>query len=635
MRVYVDFESRSQVDIWESGAWVYAESPTTEILCLCYAIDDGPVITLTRANMAAGMKDINALIQAGAEFHAHNAYFERCMWRHKLTPIYGALPVPIKQWRCTAAKASTHALPRALEHCAEALRCTHKKDAAGNKVMRLIAKSTGPIDQEKLDRLYQYCAKDVEVEREIDKRLVDLSPKEQVVWYLDQFINDTGVAVDVEAIQKAIVVIEEETKRLTDELYTLTGGEVTAGTQRDAIKRYLEAQGCALPDLTKKTIVGALKEASGDNLRVLQLRQQLSLTSNAKYKALLAAVSPDGRVRDMLIYHGASTGRWTGKLFQLQNLPRPTDESTNYNTAIRLLKAGGLAMMYDNVLSVLSGCIRGMFIPTRGYEMGITDFAAIEARVVMWLAGETGGLSAFEAQDADTSVPDIYVMMARAIYGKPDLVKKNKIERQLGKQAILACGFGMGVDKFKQTCKNYHIDVTDALAERSVYTYRRTFKKVVNFWCAMESAAKKCVSTGKPQSVGLIGWRMDGEFLRMVLPSGRALSYHRPQVRADDTLTFMAVNNTTKKYEVERTWGGTLVENATQAVARDLMVEAMLRMVNRGFRILFTVHDEIVAEAPTGTKTENDVLEIVRTKPTWAAGLPVNAECEKVSRYKK
>jgi DNA polymerase len=607
-------------------------------MCLCYAVDDGPVVTLTRQTLAAGIIELDKLSGEGAEFHAHNAYFERSIWLNKLVPKYLADPIPIKQWRCTAAKCMAHALPRSLENAAAALDCKHKKDMGGNTVMRFIAASKGPIEQVKLDRLYKYCAQDVEVEREIDQRLPDLCPREQKVWFLDQYINDTGVCIDVDAVQKASACITEEVDELTKKLQTLSGGEINAGTQRDAIKNYLEKKGCKLPDLTKKTVTSALEKAGGDNFRILQLRQQLSLTSNAKYQALLDTVSTDGRVRDILVYHGASTGRWTGKLVQLQNLPKPTEADFNNVAPIRILKESpeSFKTLYaGSILQTLSASIRGMLIPTPGYEMFITDFAAIEARVVMWLAEEEMGLEIFRRQDSDPAIPDIYVHMARVIYNKAYLTKKNKLERQLGKQATLACGFGMGATKFQATCATYNIEVDENLATRAVQAYRSTFKKVVRFWYAMEEAAIRAVNTGKPVQIGKILWRMEGEFLRMRLPAGRDLVYHRPRVSAENRLSFMAANPVTKRYVPEDTWGGTLVENAVQGTARDIMVDSMLNMASNGFRILFTVHDELVVEALKGAKTPEDILKTVKNVPSWAAGCPINAECEKVERYKK
>lgn len=637
-RVYLDFESRSELDIWETGAWNYSCHSSTEILCLAYAIDNGPVTVLRMGKqMSEGVRVLNALVREGAEFHAHSAFFERSIWLNKLIPYYGAVPIGIKQWRCTAAKSLANALPKALENVAKALGCKHQKDMAGHKVMMMLARSKGPVPQDKLERLCEYCVIDVETEREIDQKLPDLDEKEQKIWFLDQYMNDMGVCVDLDAVHKAVEIIESETGILTEELQLLTNGEVNAGTQRDAIKSFLEKKGLNLPDLKKKTIIDALgNDQTGLTRRILELRQKLSLTSNAKYTSLINATSPDGRIRDLQVYHGASTGRWAGKLVQVQNLPKPPDLSVDYTVAIDVLKTDKAAfrMLYDDVLGTLSGCIRGMFVPSPSCDMFTTDFSAIEARVVLWLAGEEKGLELFRVQDTDPSKPDIYVYMARQIYGNESITKKNKPQRQLGKQATLGCGFGMGPVKFKATCETYGIIIDDSLAQRAVNGYRQTFPKVKAFWYDMETAAKRCVLTGKTQQVGHILWFMDGEFLRMKLPRGRNLAYHRPRVM-EDQLSFMGTNPVTKRYVPETTWGGTLVENATQAVARDIMVEAMMQMVVSGSNILFTVHDELVTEAPKDQVSVEDILKIVRTVPSWAAGCPINAECEKVTRYKK
>jgi len=626
-RVYIDFESRSQADIWTCGAYRYAEDPTTEILCLAWAVDDGPVRGATKGHeLKQSICELNALVVEGAEFHAHNAFFERCMWRFQFSPKYSARPIPIRQWRCTAAKVAAHALPRALANAAGALGCTHKKDLDGAKVMKALASSTGPIDDVRLRRLLEYCEQDVRTERDIDQKLPDLCASEQEVWFMDQFLNDTGVCVDRDAVEKAVALVASATEEGNKELFTLTGGQVDAGTKREAIKKYLEQKGVKLPNLQKATVKDAITTAGGDNLRILQLRQQLSLTSNAKYSAFLAATSPDGRIRDLLVYHGASTGRWSGKLVQIQNLVKATIKPEAINAAVGVLKTSpeAFASVYD-VLPTLSSCIRGMLIPTPGHKMFITDFAAIEARVVMWLAGEEKGLKAFAEKDADPSVDDIYVRMAKQI--------SPTATRQLGKQTVLGCGFGMGVQKFIDTCAKYEVAITPALAERAVGTYRKMFSKVPRFWYAMEDAARQTIVSGKPHKVGLLKFFIDGDFMRLRLPAGRTIVYHHPRVDAEGSVSFMAVNSITNKYEREQIWGGKLVENAVQATARDLMVAGMFGLLRAGYRILFTVHDELVVESKSGSCEE--VRSIVCRVPTWAKGCPVNAECESAERYRK
>lgn len=640
---------------------MYSQHPTTEIYLLAFAYNNGPIIPIKfypwlqepwSKDTCAKIQEIEARVREGAEFHAHNAFFERCMWANIMVPRFFVEPIPLRQWRCTAAKMAAHALPRSLEKAALALELKSQKDMEGSKLMKKVANSTGPIPADMHERMNQYCMQDVAVEREADLKIPDLTDKEQRVWFLDQYINDTGVMIDRPACKKAVEVINIETERLTNQLKELTNGEISAGTQTVAIRNYLARNGVVLENLQKKTVSDTIKGAEEKVRRVLELRQQLSLTSNAKYNSFLSVCSNDGRVRDTLVYHGASTGRWTGKLVQLQNLVKPSSEDFDNQGPVSILVNSGYEGMStffgDQVLNTLSSCIRGMLIPTVGYEMFITDFAAIEARVVMWLADEQVGIKMFEEGDKDPSIPDIYVKTAWKIFNNKTLVKKNKKERQVGKQTVLGCGFGMGIPKFQETCDKYSVDLgprtvtlsrqgedvrVSPLAQDAVNGYRSMFSKVVDFWYALEEGAKRAV-LGHPTQVGKVVCYVEGEFLYIKLPSGRNLAYHRPKITGD-RVTFMAENSVTKRYSVETTWGGTLVENVTQAVARDLMVESMLHLASTGFRILFTVHDELVVEAPRGTKSEKDVLQIVRTVPTWAKGCPVNAECEKAERYKK
>lgn len=638
-KIYLDFESRSQVDIWKTGAYRYAEDLSTEIICLAYACNDGPICVRQKGNsLLAIVPRLNQYIQEGWEFHAYNAYFERSIWHFKMVKQYGALPIPIKQWRCTMSKCLVCGLPGKLEKAALALNTKNRKDMVGNKLMLQLASTTGYIDPDKLKRLMEYCVQDVITEREIDTRLPDLSPDEQRTWFMDQYINDTGVNTDIKAVKNAARIIRDETKVLNDELYRLTGGVVNAGTKTAAIKRFMESKGLKLPNLQKQTIKDALKDTDGTNLRVLQLRQQLSLSSNAKYQSLIDSVSSDSRLRDILIYHGASTGRWSGKLFQLQNLVRPTITQKDIQSAIQLIKAVPLTFdLYyaPNVLSTLSSCIRGMLIPTKGYDMFTADFSAIEARVIMWLSGDKTGLEAFRSQDADPSVPDIYVLMARNIHRKKHLTKKDKTERELGKRAVLGCGFGMGIDKFQATCEKYGIKLDLNLAKTAVNSYRSTFGAVPTFWREVEDAARKTILTKNPHSYRRITWRMAGEFLTMQLPSGRLLYYVHPRVETDGNISYMTTDSVTKKFVRTSAWGGKLAENAVQATARDIMRDAMFRIIHAEYRILFTVHDELVFEAQKNTKTVEHALGLIKIIPVWALGCPINAECEKTDRYKK
>ena len=634
MKVYIDFESRSKADIWATGAWVYSRHPSTEIMCFAYAVDneDPVIVTPIEARRPGGR--LLELIRSGAEFHAHNAYFERSMWANIMVARHGWPVIPLKQWRCTAAKALSHGLPKSLDEVAKALGVAHLKDAVGKRTMLKVAKSEGLVPAEDLQTLFQYCKQDVLVERDIDRALPDLHPYEQRVWFLDQIINDRGVCVDIPAVQRAIDIIGTETETLQLEIAGLTQGELDGVSRRNAVMYWLKKKGLDMENLQKATVAKAVETAGGATKRVLEIRQQLNLTSNAKYQALIDATDTDFRLRDHLLYHSAITGRWGGKLVQVQNLPRGMDIDTN--AAIDTMMAGGydtLSMIYGpQLLNVMSSCIRGMFVPTAGCQMFVTDFAAIEARVLFWLADDKTGLKMFRDYDADPNIPDPYVQMARRIYGNNKLTKANKKERFLGKTTILGSGYGMGIQKFVSTVQAYGMGISDEVASSAVQHYRSTFVNVPAFWNGMETSAKTCVLTRQPQQVGRLVWYLAGDFLYLRLPTGRSIAYHTPRIE-DGQLTYMATDVQTKRYAPKETYGGKLAENCTSAVARDLMVEAMLKFAAEGYRILFTVHDELVLEHPKGSV--EDVLRVMRSVPSWAQGCPVNAEAIETGRYKK
>ncbi len=650
MNIFLDFESRSRADIWTVGAWEYARHPSTEVLCLAYAIDDGPVhivpygpasntgwdLIVSRAEA-----EIKFAIEKGAVFHAHNAYFERCIWRHVLAPKYGLPQIPLKQWRCTAAKACAHGLPKSLEGAAAALGLPVRKDKLGRSVMLKLCKPNkdGGWNEnvEDFRRLFDYCKRDVEVERAIDRAIPDLCPQEQTIWFLDQIINDTGIYCDIEAVDAARLARDRESERLRAALARHTGGALDGVSRRNAVLDWLKKQGVDLANLQKATVRDAIEKAPEHVKFVLAARQQLGLTSNAKYDTLRGSAGADNRLRDTLVFHSASTGRWGGKLVQLQNLPRGDEKDTD--SLIELLKAGGLELfsLFCNTspLNALSSCIRGMFTATPGCDLFVADFAAIEARVVMWLAGAENGLEMFRKQDADPTYPDIYVQMARRVLGRNDLTKADKTERQLGKQIVLACGYGMGHVKFQQTCATYGIECDEELAQKSVQMYRSTFDTVRKFWYAQEEAFRMCLTQGKTVTCGPVSYRKTGDWIYCRLPSGRELAYHKARVETDGRLSHMTTCTMTKKYVRRDTYGGKLTENITQAVARDLMAAAMLRLHKRGYRILLTVHDEIVAERAEGSGSIGEVIDLMTTVPDWAKGCPIAAEGWKGTRYKK
>ncbi len=653
--IHLDFETRAIVDIYKTGAWLYAAHPETKILCMAYAIDDGPVELLKKEWFERGFGPPEDLKNALAEGHnvcAHNAFFEINVWGQKLWAD-GWPNVPLEKWRCSMAKVLSHALPAKLEKCALALDSEYKKDMEGHRIMLKLSKPRKPTkknpdlwhnDPADFEKLYNYCKQDVETERAVDKAIPDLSQKEQKVWFMDQIVNTRGVQVDNGAVEDALRLIDEYTEELKYEVSVLTGGFLDGVSRIQRAIKWISKQGLDLPDFQKATIQEALTNNTLPRKirRVLQIRQQLGKTSVTKYEALSNATGADGRLRDILMYHGASTGRWSGKLVQIHNLPKGNIKDTD--SCVEILKSGDkdfFEMMYPSVMTALSACIRGMLIPKEGNDLVVSDYSAIEARVVMWLAGAEVGIQEFE--DADEGLgEEIYVKMAQRVFNNPDLTSDDEKERQLGKTIILGCGFGMGVKKFYATCLSWGIEISESLAKKSVDMYRSTYKAVRNMWYDQERAAIKAVRTGKKTYSGKIVWARHKQFLYCKLPSGRCLAYPYPKIEKKekwgtmrDTLTFMGIDSKTKQFVRQETYGGKLTENITQAVARDLLAEAMLRCDEAGYKVVFSVHDELVAEIPEKFGSVTEFENIMCESPAWSEGCPIAAEGWRGKRYKK
>lgn len=640
-KLYIDFETRSRVDIFESGAAKYAASPSTEILCLAYAIDDGPVQIIRREDiilypLVDPFEELRNLSNNKEYiFYAHNSIFEQLIYKHILTTRFGFNTLPVNRWRCTAAKALSVGLPKSLEDAAKALDAAYQKDLSGRQTMLRLCKpqANGQFIEsaEQFAKLEAYCTQDVETERAIDKALPELHPFEQYVWFEDQVINHRGVHVDTVALAKCLETIEKETKRLKEVAKTLSGGLLDGTSRRQAVLDYLKKKhGVVLPDFTKATVEKAITEGKipQEALELLRVRQQSGLTSTAKYIALNNAIDDDGRLRDAFIYYTAGTGRWGGKLVQLQNLPKPKFDSDLGVEMILAYDYETLRIMYPNIMELLSSCVRGMFAAAKGKELLVADYSAIEARVLMWFCDEVEAVQMFREGK------DIYVEMAKRI--------SRDAPRQLGKQAILACGYGMGDKKFKTTCETYDIQVSETLAKAAVNAYRATYPKVRNMWYAQERAAIQAVSKGGRIACGRVEWEKRGNFLWCRLPSGRSLAYHKPEVKTSESdfgeqsrLTYMATDSMTKQYIRKDTYGGKIIENIIQATARDILANALIEAERKGFPPVMHVHDEIVVEVPEG---KGDVQEFVKTicaLPKWAEGCPITAEGWKGTRYKK
>jgi DNA polymerase bacteriophage-type len=695
--LHLDCETRSPVNLKTTGAYVYFDHPDTDLWCLAYAFDDEPVQLWTPGEPCP--EDIAEHIEAKGRLVAHNASFERLAFAKILGPRYG-WPVPkLTQWYCTMAMALAQALPAGLEDACAVTQTAIQKDAKGGRVMKQMSKPRRPRkgepadallwwdDATRLQTLYDYCMTDVEAERLLEKRLRPLSNFEQRIWWLDQEINDRGVAVDIELCEAALRIVDEQRERLDREMRQITNGEVAGTGAVNQIKAFLkDIEDLDVGEsLAKDTVIELLirDDISPRARRVLELRQEGSKTSVAKIDALLNGTQSDGRSRGLLQYHAASTGRWGGRRFQPQNIKRPVIEDVN--SAIEIVRTGSLDLveaMYGNALGVVGDCLRGMVIAPKGRKLLAADYSNIEGRVLAWLAGEQWKLEAFQLFDQGKG-PDLYKLAYAKAFGMdPDDVDKS--QRQVGKVMELALGYQGGPGAFQAMAVGYGVKVGDQWDELKAAASDRVLDRVkdgwerrgkssgmegrtwcaaellktlwrdahpcsVGFWHEMEKAAIAAVKHGEEYEVGRIRFRKKGSFLTMELPSGRPLYYAFPKIDKlatpwrdendeivyKDTLYFKGTDSVTKQWRVQTTYGGSLVENACQAVARDVLADALLGLEAWGYRTVLTVHDEIVAESSERSGTAEHFSELMTVLPDWADGLPLVAEGYEDRRYRK
>lgn len=678
-RVTFDFETRSTVNLKKSGAFKYSLDPSTQPTCLA-ARADNQTFFLTMEEVNRPWADIpqnfrfewRMQLKKKSVFIAHNAFFERCIYNNILVKRYEWPEIPWEFWRCTAAKAAACALPRSLEKAGEALKLRTQKDRRGYAAMMATCKPTRQwvAWKKRKDRgfqdpepplflephtapevfrtLYQYCKIDVLSEEELDQSLPDLSSQELEIWQLNQLLNWRGLRIDIPTVRKIVLMMDEESKKKLKELDSLTMGLVTKPGARNSILEFLSIEGIELPNLQAKTVDASLEgfTLSPDMHRLLQIRKALTMTSTKKYYSFLERANDDDRVRDILMYHGASTGRDTGTGIQPHNFPRGViriDKKRPYAAVdnvtacepetLRLLYGDSLAMLFSSIL-------RNMMIPTDGWELFVADFSKIEVAMLWWLADNEPGLKVLRAG------LDPYIYQAAANVNKPyQAFNDESPERQLGKAQVLGCGFGMGWEKFKLTAMNppYFLELTDTQAQAAVQSYRTVNAAVPALWKTYENCAVAATeSPGIIVKGGKCRFQVHNGFLWVKLPSGRKLAYADPRIawRETDygsrkTLEFWGVNPKTKKWAIERTWGGVLTENIVQASARDLMMPAMVRLEKAGYQALLMVHDEGICERKKGDGSLEEFVKILCEVPRWAVGCPIEAKGWSGLRYRK
>jgi DNA polymerase len=640
MRLFLDLETYCDTPI-AAGTHRYAER--AEILLFAYAIDDQPAQVIEHPTRT----EVRTLVEQADEIVVHNSHFDRTVLRHALG-IY----LPIEHVADTMVLALAHSLPGGLGQLCNILRVpTDKtKDAEGKKLIHLfckprparskIARATAHTHPAEWERFAAYARLDVEAMRELYQRLPrwNWSEYERQLWALDQAINDRGVAIDMALVEAAQRAVAETQATLAEDVQERTDGAVQAATQRDALLAYVAEQyGYRLEDLRGATVERLLEDDAipAEMRELLQVRLSACTTSVAKYDALARATSEDGRLRGTLQFCGASrTGRWAGRLFQPQNLPRPSLKQPEIDAAIDAMKAGAEAMLVDDVMAAASAAIRGCIVAPPGRKLVVADLSNIEGRMLAWLAGERWKIGAFEAFDLGDG-PDLYKLAYARAFNRP-AEHVTKDERQLGKVMELACGYQGGAGAFNTMGAIYGLTFEEAKAKSLVQAWRKAHEQTTSFWYDVQDAAIHAVRMpGERIRCRRIEIIRSGGWLRLILPSGRSLCYPSPRVE-DRKLSYMGINQYTRKWERLSTYGGKLVENITQAAARDVLADGMLRAEAAGYSVVLSVHDELITETPADPHyTVKGLAKIMATQPAWAKGLPLAAAGFETSRYRK
>ena len=682
--LYLDLETYSKTPITH-GTHAYAAD--AEILLVAYAFDDGPVSVYdcTDPNAIRDQNLTHALHDPKVMVVIHNSHFDRTILRH----VWGITP-KTSRIHDTMVQALSHGLPASLGMLCEVLGlpADKAKDKDGKRLINLfckpqgvkrkLARATRDTHPAEWERFKAYAASDIEAMREVMTRMPAYNTMylpEMALWQLDQKINDRGVAIDMDLVHAAIRAVDRAQGDLTAQSLELTDGQVANTTQGAALRLHiLENYAVDMPDLQMATVEKTLAMDVDPALKeLLRVRLQASSTSTAKYRVLQRATSADGRLRGLLQFNGAArTGRWAGRLFQPQNLPRPSLKQEAIDAGIEAMLAGCAHLTTDNVMELASSAIRSCIIAPPGKKLVVADLSNIEGRDQAWLANEEWKLQAFREFDEGIG-PDLYKLAYSKSFGTtPDKVTKD--QRQVGKVQELALGYEGGVGAFATFAGVYGINL-DELADKVLENapqelvtaadnyfafvikekrpryglsddafvacdvlkraWREAHPNITGYWAKLKNAVVQAINH-RGTTVTALGLKITStSWLRIVLPSGRSLVYPSPKL-IDGAVTYMGVDQFTRKWTRISTHGGKLFENLCQAVARDVMAANMPRIEAAGYSIILTVHDEIIAEAPDQPEFNADHLaSLLATNPDWAPDMPLAAAGFETYRYRK
>lgn len=645
-KLHIDIETYSSTDLKKCGVYKYAESADFALLLFAYAFDSDPVQVVDFLHEGIPDEVLEALTDEDTELHAHNATFERVCLRA------AGMNTRIEKWHCNAIKSAYCGLPLSLAMVSEAMGLGREgKSATGAALIRFFCVPCKPTNAnggrtrnlpehapEKWQAFKEYCKQDVEAERVIHNRLssVDIPTSDRLMYILDQFINDRGVLVDTAAVRNFISIDQQHAKHLFAEMQRLTGLENPNSVAQ--LKGWVEQQtGEQVEGITKKTVAELIGKTTGVVHRVMQLRQQAAKTSTKKYIAMLNYAGKDQRARGMLQFYGATrTGRWAGRGVQMQNLPQNHLRNIDHDREMfRIHGYDSISLLYENIPIVLSQLVRTAFVAAPGKQFYVVDFSSIEARVLAWVAGEKWKIDVFNTHGK------IYEAAASLMFNVPlQSITKNSTYRTNGKIAELALGYQGGVNALK-AFGAIELGMTEDSLPDIVQKWRQKNPQIVKLWYSVENAAVECVKEKKAvvlQAGAILKFSYRNGSLIIQLPSGRELRYYNAVLYegkfGKSAIKYKGMQDGKQVWGWVDSYGGKFVENIIQAIARDVLVQAMLRLHIHRYPIVLHVHDEVVVEGAHELDLTK-MIEIMTASIGWATGLPTNAAGFITRFYKK
>ncbi len=635
----IDFETRSRISLPDHGLDIYANDNTTEVLCIAFGTTPDNVEVLAPNILKNSIHELMHHVERGGKIQAWNAMFEYAIWNCVCVPKYGWPELKLEQCIDSMAIAAANNVPQSLDDAGDFLATDYKKDGIGKKLIQKLCKPTikGDFNNDPtlLKQLFDYCAQDVRTEMSIVANLRPLTAVEQDIWTLTQRINLRGVPVDPKELQNAVLACENAQGAIDRETVELTGCKPS---ERAKLLGWLNAQGADMADLTANTVSAKLVSTDlFDNVRrALELRQEGSQTSVAKY-AKMQEIQRDGRIRNTLVYHGASTGRWASRGgLNLQNIARPTISDEEIELAIPHVFSAATGSMGE-----LSSLVRSAIKAPDGKTFVDVDFSSIENRVGVYLAGQNDKVELFRK-----GLDEYKVFASESLYRVPyDQVTKDM--RQVSKSAVLGAMFGQGAKGLVKYAEGMGVTLSEGQAKNAVDSYRMSYEKVKNLWAQCESAAIQAVENpGNPFRAGSrLVMKVAKNALWMQLPSGRLICWQRPQLELLTTpwgqqklgVTVHSQNTYTRQWSRNALIGSSIFQSAVQGTARDCLAVAMINLEKAGYEVINSIHDEVLllVEEQNGESALEDVLKIMTVPPTWAPDFPLAAEGWVSKRYKK